>query len=342
MNTQPTTIASVPQLIADVLRTHYNTDPDPLFAKAGLDSELLGQTGARYKRANVMQLWDIAAAETGDPCIGVVVGLKVRTTSFHALGFSWLTSCTLLGALKRLARYYRVIATMPLQLDITEHADHYELEIIFPDPRHPANPIGLDSFVASIVAMCRTATSPHFHPLKVTLRHGDGGRPDEYMKAFECPVSFNAAKDALYFDKASLEARLPGKNDETVRATDRVIEHYMQTLDPNKVTTEVRKLLIDLLPRGEASQQEIASRLAKSVSTLQRQLREEGTSFRQVQDDTRQQLAEDYVQDGEYSLSEIAYLLGFSDQSNFSRAFRRWNGASPSEYLAEAKSGNEN
>jgi AraC-like DNA-binding protein len=66
-------------------------------------------------------------------------------------------------------------------------------------------------------------------------------------------------------------------------------------------------------------------------------LRDEGTSFRTIQDETRQQLAEDYVEDGEYSLSEIAYLLGFSDQSNFSRAFRRWNGTSPSGYLEDSQ-----
>ena len=103
---------------------------------------------------------------------------------------------------------------------------------------------------------------------------------------------------------------------------------------PHRVATEVRKLLIDLLPTGKANQQNIAGRLNKSVSTLQRQLSAEGTTFREIQDETRQALAEEYVLEGKHSLSQIAYLLGFSDQSNFSRAFKRWSGATPSEYQA--------
>jgi AraC-like DNA-binding protein len=337
MEKEPTTITSVAQLIAEVLRTHYNVDPDPLFEQVGMDPALLDAPGTRYPRESIMQLWDLAAATTGDPCIGLTVGFKVRTTSFHALSYSWLASHTLLEALQRLARYYRVIATVPLQIEIRESANQYELEVLYPHPKYPAPPIALDSFMASIIGLCRTASNPHFHPLKVCLGHEDNDRAHEYMNGFGCPVEFLAGNNTFYFDKATLLAPLPGKNPDIVKATDKVVEYYLATLDPNQVTTEVRKLLIDLLPIGDANQQIIASRLAKSVSTLQRQLRDEGTSFREIQDETRQRLAEDYVHDGDHSLSEIAYLLGFSDQSNFSRAFRRWNGTSPSGYLEESQ-----
>ena len=337
MEKEPTTIASVAQLIAEVLQTHYNVDPAPLLEQAGLDPALLNAPGTRYPRANIMNLWEIAAKATDDPCIGLTVGFKVRTTSFHALSHSWLASQTLLEALHRLARYHRVIATVPLEIKISETADSYEVAVRYPNPKYPGPPIALDSFMASIIGLCRTATNPHFHPLKVCLGHGDNDRASDYINAFECPVDFMADKNAFYFDKQSLQAPLPGNNPDIAKATDKVAEHYLETLDPNQVTTEVRKLLINLLPTGEANQQMIASRMAKSVSTLQRQLRDEGTSFREIQDETRQRLAEDYVQDGGYSLSEIAYLLGFSDQSNFSRAFRRWNGTSPSEYLDESQ-----
>jgi AraC-like DNA-binding protein len=337
MDKEPTTISSVAQLIAEVLQTHYNVDPIPLLEEAGLDPALLNVPGTRYPRENIMNLWKIAARTTVDPCIGLTVGLKVRTTSFHALSCSWLASQTLLEALQRLARYHRIIATVPLEIEINEKEDSYELEVRYPNPKFPGPPIALDSFMGSIIGLCRTATNSHFHPLKVSLGHGDNDRASEYIKGFECPVDFMADKNAFYFDKESLLAHLPGNNPDIAKATDKVAEHYLEMLDPNQVTTKVRKLLINLLPTGEANQQIIASRLAKSVSTLQRQLRDEGTSFRTIQDETRQRLAEDYVQDGEYSLSEIAYLLGFTDQSNFSRAFRRWNGTSPSGFLEDSQ-----
>ena len=89
---------------------------------------------------------------------------------------------------------------------------------------------------------------------------------------------------------------------------------------------------MQLLPSGEASQERVAQKLNRSCSTLQRELRAEGTSFRDVREDTRRRLAEEYILDREMTLQEIAFLLGFSDQSNFSRAFRRWTGSSPNAW----------
>jgi AraC-like DNA-binding protein len=339
MTNEPTTLTSVGKLIAEVLRDNYGVEPEPLFRKVGLDPTLMDDANARYSRSKLMNLWDVAVEATGDPCIGLAVGFSLRPTSYHALGYSWMASQTLREALERLSRYYRVIVTVPLQVDLTESGDHYELEVIYPDPRYPSPPIPLDSFLASIVRLCRTATSPHFHPIEVWVNHQDFDRADEYVKQFDAPVRFNMDRNVLFFDKQALDAPLPGDNIELVKANDKVAEQYLENLDPSHIATDVRKLLIDLLPTGKANQQIIAKRLNKSVSTLQRQLSAEGKTFREIQDDTRQTLAEEYVRDGKHSLAQIAYLLGFSDQSNFSRAFKRWSGATPSEFQADDDSG---
>lgn len=335
MSKEPTTLTSVGKLIAEVLRENYGVDAEPLFRRVGLDTSLMSDANARYPRANLMKLWEAAAEVTGDPCIGLVVGLSLRATSFHALGYSWIASHSLHGAMDRLSRYYRVIATVPLRVELTEAENHYALEVEYPDPRYPSPPIALDSFLGSIIRLCRTATNEHFHPLEVWLNHSDFDRPDEYIRHFNAPVKFDMDRVVMYFDKETLDAPLPGDNIDLVRANDKVVEHYLEYLDPHRVATDVRKLLIDLLPTGKASQQVIAGRLNKSVSSLQRQLSTEGTTFREIQDETRQSLAEQYVLEGKHSLSQIAYLLGFSDQSNFSRAFKRWSGATPSEFQTE-------
>jgi AraC-like DNA-binding protein len=332
MSKEPTTLTSVGKLIAEVLRDHYGVDPVPLFRRVGLDPALMGNPNARYPRAKLMALWDAAADATGDPCIGLVVGFALRPTSYHALGYSWMASQNLHEAMDRLSRYYRVIVTVPLQVELSEESARYALEVVYPDPRYPSPPIALDSFLASIIRLCRTATNEHFHPEEVWLNHPDFGRPDEYIRQFDAPVRFDMDRIMLYFDKSSLDAPLPGDNIELVRANDAIVERYLDNLDPQRVATEVRKLLIDLLPTGHANQQNIASRLNRSVSTLQRHLSAEGTTFREIQDSTRRALAEEYVRDGKHSLSQIAYLLGFSDQSNFSRAFKRWSGGTPTEF----------
>lgn len=332
MTAEATTYSGVARVIAETLETHYGVDPKPLFQQAGLDPAAMLASDFRYPTNSMFKLWEAAEAATGDPCVGLVTGFNVRPTTFHALGFSWLASATMLGALRRLRRFYRVIATVPADINIELNGDSYELDIGFPDPRYPTKPITMDAFLASIVKLCRTATNEHFHPLKVLMTRDDPGRADEYIRSFAAPVQFGADKDALYFDKAELETPVPGKCLQLARETDKILDRYLEALEPDKVSSEVKQLLLRLLPSGQANQQTVASRMNRSTSTLQRQLRAEGTKYREICDGTRKSLAEQYVRDGEFSLGEIAYQLGFTDQSNFSRAFKRWTGVAPGEF----------
>jgi AraC-like DNA-binding protein len=145
-------------------------------------------------------------------------------------------------------------------------------------------------------------------------------------------VQFDADVGAMYFRKEDLRAALPGGTPAVARATDRVIEQYIETLDPSKVATKVRQLLVELLPSGQIDQDAVCSRLNRSRSSLLRQLQQEGLSYRDVLDGTRQSLAEDYLKRKQHSHAEIAFMLGFSDQSNFARAFKRWTSLSPGQF----------
>ena len=95
-------------------------------------------------------------------------------------------------------------------------------------------------------------------------------------------------------------------------------------------------LLSDLLPSGKVDQGMVSSQLHRSTSTLQRQLQAEGLSYRDVLESTQRGLAENYLRDRKYSHAQISYLLGFSEQSNFSRAFKRWTSLSPRQYQESA------
>lgn len=329
---EPTTLTSVARIIAETLEKNYSADAGALFAKAGLDVADISVAGSRYPWENMQVLWRICLEETGDPCFGLVAGRHIRPTSIHALGFSWLASSTLLGSLQRLVRYYHVITTAPVELEIEARANDYVLTIDPTNQEFLAEDVSVDCFCVAVIQLCRTASDEDFAPVSVALKHADHGRTDEYVKAFNSPVTFGAERNAIFFDKALLEMQLPGDNVELARANDKVAEHYLESLDPRKVASEVREMLVTLLPSGQSNQELIAGRLNRSLSTLQRQLNTEGTTYQEIRDETRKTLAEDYVHDRQLSLSQIAYMLGFSDQSNFSRAFKRWTGVSPRDY----------
>ncbi len=164
------------------------------------------------------------------------------------------------------------------------------------------------------------------------LEFPDNARGADYQAVFNAPVMFAAAENALVFDLAELQAPLPGRSIDLLVASDRVLENYIAALSPDDVSTEVRKLLLSLLPNGKANQEEVSRRMHMSRSTLHRRLREENTNYKELLESTRRTLAIEYVRDRKHSLNYIAFLLGFSDQSNFSRAFRRWTGKSPKAF----------
>ena len=332
MDIEPTTLADVIRLIEEVLHEHYGIEAAPLLRQVGIDARQTELSGSRLSRDAVMRLWELAATATGDPSIGLTIGSRVRATTFYALGVAFMTSETLAKSLELLCRYYRVIVTVPLQLELVHIESRSELRITYTDPRFPLPPIPFDSFIASIIGLCRIATTPAFQPLEVRLAFADNNRGRDYEALFNAPIIFAADVNAMVFDRAVLDQPLPGRSHDLLRVSDRVIENYLEALSPDAVSTEVRRLLLSMLPAGAVSQETVARRLHMSKSTLHRRLREENTSYQEVASSTRQALAIDYVSDSDHSLAYIAFLLGFSDQSNFSRAFRRWTGMSPKAY----------
>jgi AraC-like DNA-binding protein len=168
--------------------------------------------------------------------------------------------------------------------------------------------------------------------LKVRIKISDNGRSADYERIFNAPIEFNAGVNELVFDRTEVDAPLPGRSVDILDANDRVLENYLAVLNPDEVATDVRKILLSLLPSGKFSRELVASHLHMSTSTLQRRLRDENTNFQELMDNTRRSLAIDYVKERQQSLGDVAFLLGFADQSNFSRAFRRWTGQSPKAY----------
>jgi AraC-like DNA-binding protein len=330
---EPTTLTSAALVMTETVEKQYGIDTKPLLEKLGLDPALMERAGARYPTAKMRQLWGLLAEATGDPCVGLAIGAQVKTTSFHALGFAWLASSSIFEELQRLQRYFKVISNVPIDIQLIDTGSTYRFEMRNPEIDEQGPPESVDAFFMAIIKLCRITRDNHFSPTRVGLvvQHKEN-HLSRYVDAFSAPVEMGAAVDYIEFDKAECDAILPGKNIDLAIANERVLDNYVQALDPDKVSTQVKELLIALMPSGHASQDDVARRMNRSLSTLQRQLSSEGKNFKDIRDETRRSMAEQYIEEGEYSLSQIAFLLGFSDQSNFSRAFKRWTGTTPGEY----------
>jgi AraC-like DNA-binding protein len=329
---EPSTLASVTAVLATSLREEYGIDPEPIFLQAGLPLTPPESPQLRYPLAKIRELWELSRDASGDDAIGLKTGRYAKPMHFYAFGYSWLASSSLLGAMQRLTRYFQLMSTASVEISLTETHDSYALSTVFPDTSNAPPKEGIDCGMTAILALCDIVAEKEIRPLRVELTCPATVHPEAYRDALRAPIQFNADIGIFHFDKEVLRAPLPHGTPDVAKATDRIAEQYIETLDPNKVASHVRRLLISLLPSGKADQELVSSRLNRSTSTLQRQLQEEGTSYRAVLESTQRRLAETYLSDKKHSHAQIAYLLGFSDQSNFSRAFKRWTSLSPRKF----------
>jgi AraC-like DNA-binding protein len=328
---KPTALAMTLAPLKEVL-PHYGIDFNGLARRVDIDPDLLARPNARFPSARIQKLWRLAAAEAGDPLFGLRAGQLARPGIFHALGMGIVSSTSVLAALRRIERYSSVVSTngrfVLLLSDNLASLETRRTELtVVPSPQY------FDAAIVTICRILRLCAGPSAVPLKVTLPYHGEAPLDAYRDALGCPVEFDAANVAIIFD-AQLAARpvLTG-NPELAAEADRMSARYIEGLVPDSAAARVRSLLLKAMPSGDIDQEQIARALHQSPSTLQRRLRKEGTSYQQLLDATRRELALEYLKDGRQSLADITFLLGFSDQSNFTRAFRRWTGKTPRQYL---------
>ena len=338
LNTHFSALSSWVLLIARAIDS-YGCDSAELFAKVGLDHSRLRNPGARFSYPAVTRLWTLAADETRDPCFGLTVASLWHPTTLHALGYSWFASTTLEEAYERVRRYSRFINTAANGVLQMEKSENLYCLILDPSQINPAPAaVAIDAGLAMLLNMSRASYGPHFRPLRVSVQRSEPDQSGRFTDLFEAPVAFSQAENALWLDPKMVSEPLASANPELARVNDLVVTDYLAKLDRKDVTMQVKSKLIERLPTGQVSEEGIASSINVSQRSLQRKLREQGVSFTQLLQSTRRELSLLYVRDPQHSFNEVAFLLGFAEPSNFSRAFKRWHGKSPSQYRQDSLS----
>jgi AraC-like DNA-binding protein len=326
----PTSLTSWGLAIARALETR-GCNAAELFARVGLDFSALNDPEARYPVRAEALLWRLAVEATGDPCFGLEVARHTSPTTFHALGFSLAASGSLREAFERMVRYYRLVSDAAI-IEFEQRGEFYRLSVRTQALAEPALE-AIDAVVAVAVRLCRSLTDRKFSPMAVELQRPPPADPSPFLRYFRAPVAFNSAADALTFPRAACDVRIQGANPELARANDLIAAQALARWESSRLADRVRIALMNGLPNGAQSQAQVARQLGMSTRALQRRLATESTTYGALVDDTRRQLAIAYLREGRDSITDIGYLLGFAGVASFTRAFRRWTGKTPSEYL---------
>lgn len=304
-----------------------------LFERLGMSYSALSDPDARFAQDDMTRLWQLAVEASGNPAIGLNMAKVVRPSSLHVVGYVLMSSCNLQEGISSLVRYQRIIGE-GADFSFQPIHDGYELTLAIHGDRLPSTKESAEAALAYFLALCSWLSCRPLRPRLVSFRGSPPQNLELYRETFKGPLQFNAEHYSVLFDRVDMDAPLPMANDALAQLHKRFASDYLARFSDGQVTHQVRQILCRSLPKGEPKREQVAQTLRLSERTLQRRLKEEGTSFHQMLDDTRRELTSQYLTQPKLSLQEISYLLGFSTPSNFFRAFRRWFGTTPNEYRA--------
>ena len=309
-------------------------DPAQLYALIGLTPEQLEDPSTMLPLDSYYDLLEaIAASENPELRFHMRVCAGMRCEAFGAFGLAFKSAPTLRHAFERMGRYTRLHNQVSTFRFVDRDGVFCWTHEKPRDPRLGAQ-LSSEAAMGTTLTLCRETTTPGLTPLRVQFAHERCGSIEPLVEHFGIEPVFGAAIDGIQFALVDID-RATSVGDaaiwkfftdhlETTLPRDETAEPGLETL----VVAEIAKLLSGGVPQLS----EVAATLAMGPRTLQRRLSERGKTYQALVDEARRQLAQQLVSGSRYSLSEIAFLTGFSEQSAFTRAFKRWVGTTPASY----------
>jgi AraC-like DNA-binding protein len=305
-------------------------NPESLYKKAGIKPELLLNPNARLSISSVDALWERAAGVIEDPCFAIDMAEFWHPSQMGALGYAWLASSTLRRAFRRSVRYIHVV-TEDLNLEVADTPAGLKISVdledsIFTLPQHH------DLVLTILMHMCRFNYGEELIATQIGLAHPEPECSKKITDYFRTDVQFDAEQTCLVIARADADRVLPSGNKQIALMHDEMLMKYLVEIKQGDIVQQVQSIILDNLPDGQVTDRLVASELNLSERSMQRRLKEHKTTFRFLLDGVREMVAKQYIENPVNRMSDIAFLLGFSEQSAFSRAFKKWTGKSPVEY----------
>lgn len=315
----------------------YGVDPEPLFAAEGIKIQLPIDPSLRLPYENIDRIRARAVALCGDEAFGIRAASVYVSSHLGALGYAWQASLTLRKAFNRLERFIRVVNDKAVVL-VEDKAGCMVVTISL----HVASGCMSardDAGLATITRMCRLVCGDHFRLQAVNFKHTAPRDLKPYFEYFGCQLNFDQPENQLWIPSSIADELLAGGNPELALMNDQVVTRRLALMDRSDIVARVQSALMEQLPIGHISDDSVATALHMSVRTMHRKLAEAKHNFRTLLVEMRRNLAEMYILDNSLTLTEISLLLGFSEPSSFSRAFKSWTGSAPSEMRQARLSG---
>lgn len=266
------------------------------------------------------------------PGFGIRVGQQMKIEDYGVLGLSWRT-CSRVGEIfERSERYFKLLSnTFVWQVKEEGHVSHV---ILKREAHRRGMELSTEATLSATVVVLQAMTEKDISPIQVSFKHNEPKDLSSFNIAFSCPVLFDQPQYSISYKTEDLYLR-------TAKADASINNYLLQQVDEktkgikipgSKIVRDVEALIQDALPTGIPSIHHISELVAMSNRTLTRRLSEAGVTYRDIVKKTQERIAKELLRKNTQSIGEIAFLTGFSEQSAFNRAFKKWTDQTPLEF----------
>lgn len=308
-----------------------------IFERVGVNPRIIGDPRNTLPIETVGAIWDEPARLTGNRCFGLHAAERAGPLQLELVEYGFCSSLNLRDACSRVNRY-RHLFDDDLVVEIPAQGKPRIVLRLLSFPRFPTTQAP-EFALARIVILTRVLFfEPEWSPVGVRFQHDGPTDTSEHERVFGCPVRFGCEHNEILVPARDLDRRFltadPMLGAYVASHADRMVERLARA---DHHTSRVRQVIDEMLKHTRPTLALIADEIGTGTRSVQRRLREEGTHFREILDQVRQEKAALWLEDGELSVTEVARRLGFSEPASFNRAFRRWTGMNPSEFARKPR-----
>lgn len=310
---------------------------EDLFRELGIELGP-GDSDRRWATDTMSRLWSLAAERAGNPDVALVNPHVAQPAHYGIVGYAMMSSPDLEGGLVRLIRYLRIVSDAAT-ISLVPGRDGKWVRLDLAGASLPVPRQRMEYGLLTLLTFIRWMTGGPLKPLSAQFDYPPPDDDRAHREAFLCRLKFDARFSGFLVSKADLASPLPTSVPALEEIHDRMARLALARLKGPSTAHRGREAIARRLQDGTPRREDIARDLGLSDHTLQRRLADEATSFSGLVDETRRELAEQYLAEPDMPLVQIVYLLGYADQSNFFRACTRWFGAAPGEVRARLRKG---
>jgi len=303
-----------------------------LFDEAGISFQSLMYFNTRYPQDGVTKLWELVEQHSKNEEIGFMVGRQINVAGFPVLGYSLISAVDLKDGFDRFLRYQRVIGeSANINLTFKEGDAHLSFNFFGDDI--PISKHTNDMAISATVSMIRLLAGNDWQPKEVHFVRAKPKNEAGFIEFFRCPISFERKHNVIIMEATDFTS---SQFEESHFDTILLAAESENSKQP--ISDLVAMFLQQHIQDHTLDRDKVASALNMSPRSLQRKLATEGTSYQTLIDQVRENKAMEYLSVPNLSLTEVAFLCGFSDPTSFNRAFKRWLGLTPGEYRRRLES----